>query len=1151
MKRTFIVPLLTLGLLLWGLLALPAKGIAQAPVDAATAALRQSQGCYIKLTTARAVGETIDMKLIAKNPKLNDITVEGVKENPQIGNKKVKYTLTSQTIVLRGSIKSFDCGKSQITKVELIQCPTLESFFLGDNQISELDFTACVKLTNFNCYNNQLTELDLTPLKKLKWFNCYGNKLTKLDLTSCPGVSAIRCQDNQLSEIVIPQGSLLSAIDCSKNQLTKLDMSHCTKLRSLNCSDNLLTELDLSQSPALDNLVCYNNKIRGKAMTQLIKSLADRSQKSTKGKLKVHFNPTQRLQDGNVCLKSDVALASSKHWVVSYADQELKDPAYEGEEDSLNGSITLTTSRQIGSKIGLVIEAPGAVQIAGVKEMPVLGKYQNYTLTSQQVTIQGEITKLQCSSNNLSALQLTDCPTLRTLVCFNNEVTALDLSHTPSLDSLICYINKIESIDFSQSPHLQLIDIQQNQLTSIDLSPLQKLKKVNCAKNKLKTLNLTTAKALERLDCFDNQLTQLELPQTATLTWINCGGNQLSSLDISACTGLQTLSCYKNQIRKQAMTQLVQSLPNRTGMEPAGMFGVHFDETKMDEDGNICLPSDVAIARGKNWLVRAVSSQTDYPGLATGVIKITPSEGVEEISLTIQAVGDVSIEGVIEEPTIGEKATYTLLDKVVTIRGDITSLGCSSSKLQELDLISCPNLTKLSCYSNNLVYLSLYKCPKITSLSCHSNKIERLELVECPSLSSLDCSSNQIKGEAMTQLMKSLPDRTGLKQGEMTLYFSRDEIDFDGNVCYDTDVAIAKAKNWKVGFAMSKDEYEGKESPQAKQATITLTTSRPISQKISLMIKAENDDFTIEGVEGIPMVGKYVKYTLTSQTITIRGRITQLACWGNDLTAISLDNCQDLTVLGCSSNKLTKLDLSHCPKLLILGCARNQIKGDAMKALAESLPDRRNTELGVWQVHKSLDKIAEDGNVCLKSDVAIASQRGWRTVLAETNEDYSGADPSASTYTVDLQVGTGGTASITGYSDLKAVPEGTTLTIVATPKEGYKLAQILVNGEDCTESKSFVVKKPTKVQVTFQKADRIERVTAPALEIYPNPVTDYLLVRGGASEATLRLYDTAGALVLTDQTDSQGSATLALASIPSGLYILVVGDQPISVLVAR
>lgn len=1150
MKRTLIAPLLTLGLLLWGLLALPVKGIAQAPADAATTALRQSQGCYIKLTTARAVGETIDMKLIAENPKLKDITIEGVKEAPQIGNKKVKYTLSSQTIVLRGSIKSFDCGKSQITKVELIQCPTLESFFLGDNQISELDFTACVKLTNFNCYNNQLTELDLTPLKKLKWFNCYGNKLTKLDLTSCPGVSAIRCQDNQLSEIVIPQGSLISAIDCSKNQLTKLDMSHCTKLRSLNCSDNLLTELDLSQSPALDNLVCYNNKIRGKAMTLLIKSLADRSQKSTKGKFKVHFNPTQRPQDGNVCLKSDVALATSKNWTVSYADQELKDPAYEGEEAPLNGSITLTTSHQIGSKIGLIIEAPGAVQIAGVKETPVLGKYQNYTLTSQQVTIQGEITKLQCSSNNLSALQLTDCPTLRTLVCFNNEVTALDLSHAPSLDSLICYINKIESLDFSQTPQLQLIDVQQNQLTSIDLAPLQKLKKINCAKNKLKTLNLTTAKALERLDCFDNQLTQLELPQTATLIWVNCGGNQLSSLDVSACTGLQTLSCYKNQIRKQAMTQLVQALPDRTGMEPAGMFGVHFDETKMDEDGNICLPSDVAIARGKNWLVRAVSSQTDYSGLATGVIMITPSEGVEEISLTIQAVGDVTIEGVIEEPTVGEKATYTLLDKVVTIRGDITSLGCSSSKLQELDLISCPNLTQLSCYSNNLVYLSLYKCLKLTSLSCHTNKIERLELVECSSLSSLDCSSNQIKGEAMTQLMKSLPDRTGLKQGEMILYFSRDEIDFDGNVCYDTDVAIAKAKNWKVGFTMSKDEYEGKESPQAKQATITLTTSRPIGQKISLMIKAE-DDFTIEGVDGVPFDGSHIKYTLTSQTITIRGRITQLACWGNDLTAISLENCQDLTVLTCSSNKLTSLDLSHCPKLSLLACARNQIKGEAMKALAESLPDRSNTQPGIWQVHKSLDKIAADGNICLKSDVAIATQRGWRVVLSETNEDYPGADPSASTYTVDLKIGTGGTASITGYSDLKAVPMGTTLTVVASPDEGYKLAQILVNEVDCTESKSFVVKQATIVQVTFQKVDRIEHVTTPALEIYPNPVTDYLLVRGGAGEATILLYDTTGVLVLTDQTDCQGSATLALGSIPSGLYILVVGDQPMSVLVAR
>ena len=336
----------------------------------------------------------------------------------------------------------------------------------------------------------------------------------------------------------------------------------------------------------------------------------------------------------------------------------------------------------------------------------------------------------------------------------------------------------------------------------------------------------------------------------------------------------------------------------------------------------------------------------------------------------------------------------------------------------------------------------------------------------------------------------------------------------------------------------------------AEVATITLTTSRPIGQKIYLMIKAE-DDFTVEGVDGVPFDGSYIKYTLTSQTITIRGRITQLACWGNDLTAISLENCQDLTILTCSSNKLTTLDLSHCPKLSLLACARNQIKGEAMKALAESLPDRSNTQPGIWQVHKSLDKIAEDGNICLKSDVAIATQRGWRVVFSETNEDYPGADPSASTYTVDLKIGTGGTASITGYSDLKAVPMGTTLTVVASPDEGYKLAQILVNEVDCTESKSFVVKQATIVQVTFQKVDRIEHVTTPALEIYPNPVTDYLLVRGGAGEATILLYDTTGVLVLTDQTDCQGSATLALGSIPSGLYILVVGDQPMSVLVAR
>lgn len=1151
MKRITFAPLLTLGLLLCSLLGYPLLSSATSVMDSAPTQALRSQECLIKLTTTKAVGEKIKMKLRSKTNRASDISVEGIKETPQVGNKSVEYTLTSQTIVLRGWISSFECSNAQITKAELLQCPTLESFALGNNLLTELDLSQCKHLDNFNCYKNKLTELDLTGLADLNWFNCYENQLTKLDLTSTPLVSAIRCNDNQLTEIIIPADASLSAINCSNNKLSHIDLSGASKLRSLTCSNNMLTELDLSSCPWIDKLTMDNNQVKGAAMTKLVQSLPDLSNKKySKGQLKVHFNPTTRPSEGNVCLKSDVAIAKAKNWVVAYTDEACKGSTYEGEETPLEGLITLTSERAIGLKIGLYIEASGEVRIAGVEEPVEVGKYKNYTLTSQSLDITGHITKLRCASNQLSAIVLTDCPELQELECFNNNLLALDLSHAPKLQKLIGYINKIAEIDFSHCPELTQIDLQSNGLDAIDLSPLRSLKKLNCSANALTALDLTSCAQLERLDCFSNALTELRLPRTATLSWVNCGDNRLTSLDISDCSSLQTLSCYKNQIWGAAMTQLVQALPDRTGLETAGLFGVHFDATALDDDGNVCLQSDVVIAMSKNWNVRAVDKGADYLGEAAGVIKIVPNEGVEELSLSIKGTnGSITISGVMEEPILGEKTTYTLYGNAITIRGDVTALDCSSTKLCRLTIIGCDNLGSLACYSNSLTSLSLYKCPKLTSISCHTNKIEQLDLEECPALATLDCSSNKIHGAAMTQLMKSLPDRTGMTQGSFTVHLSRDEIDFDGNVCYDTDVAIAKGKNWKVGFVMSKDEYEGKDDPQAKIATVTMSTERAIGDQLSLMIKATGE-VSITGVSEEPLLGKYKKYTLTSQTVTIKGRIQQLACWGNELKDLKLENCQELTVLGCSSNKLTHLDLAQCPNLFLLGCANNQIKGSEMTALVKSLPDRNQTETGTFQVHKSPEAIILDGNVCLKSDVTLAVSKNWRTVFAQTNQEYPGAE-TAPVYAVTLNVGSGGQAQISGVADLTAVPKGTKLTISATPDKGYELEQLLANDLDCTESMTFVVTAPTIVKVTFKKINAISSVTEATTRLYPNPATDLLSIEGAKPHATLSLYDSRGACILQTQLDPEGQATISVAHLPAGLYLLLLDNQCMPLVIAH
>ncbi|WP_297118081.1 T9SS type A sorting domain-containing protein, partial [uncultured Porphyromonas sp.] len=72
-------------------------------------------------------------------------------------------------------------------------------------------------------------------------------------------------------------------------------------------------------------------------------------------------------------------------------------------------------------------------------------------------------------------------------------------------------------------------------------------------------------------------------------------------------------------------------------------------------------------------------------------------------------------------------------------------------------------------------------------------------------------------------------------------------------------------------------------------------------------------------------------------------------------------------------------------------------------------------------------------------------------------------------FTVTLTKEGEGTLTATGADDLTAVPDGTELTIGATPAEGYELTALTANGTDILATKKFVVKEATEVKATFTK----------------------------------------------------------------------------------
>ena len=222
------------------------------------------------------------------------------------------------------------------------------------------------------------------------------------------------------------------------------------------------------------------------------------------------------------------------------------------------GVITMTASKAVGEKIKLRVEANGNVTIEGAQETSDYDTY-TLTLTSQTVTIRGDVTELDCRESQL---------------------TSLDVSKNTALTRLVCFYNQLTSLDVSKNTALKILACQDNQLTSLDVP-----------KNT----------ALEILACQDNQLTSLDVSKNIALTKLLCSNNKLTSLNVSGCTRLTFIACTSNYIKGKAMTKLVNSLPNRREKSSGTLLVVDCSSQKRDR--NRCSAADVTTAKRKNWEV--------------------------------------------------------------------------------------------------------------------------------------------------------------------------------------------------------------------------------------------------------------------------------------------------------------------------------------------------------------------------------------------------------------------------------------------------------------------------------------------------------------------------------------------------------------------
>ena len=246
-----------------------------------------------------------------------------------------------------------------------------------------------------------------------------------------------------------------------------------------------------------------------------------------------------------------------------------------------------------------------------------------------------QLTKLQCSDNELSSLDVSKNTALMHLICYKNELSSLDVSKNTALLTLECDANNISSLDVSKNTALTYLRCGNNQLSSLDVSNNAALTYLHCGN----FFNLYTSY---------NKLSSLDVSDNTDLTSLYCQGNKIFQLDLSKNTKLAHL--------KHDQTVWIPMYKNGDEyyIDLSGLLSdfkrVSIDEASGEADG---AAYDSTSGRIKLSDAKDVGDTVAYLYETNGPASLGNTNPKMTVTLKISEVRDIT-EPTTEEPTTEE-----------------------------------------------------------------------------------------------------------------------------------------------------------------------------------------------------------------------------------------------------------------------------------------------------------------------------------------------------------------------------------------------------------------------------------------------------------------------------------------------------------------
>src|SRR5687768_13086106 len=178
-----------------------------------------------------------------------------------------------------------------------------------------------------------------------------------------------------------------------------------------------------------------------------------------------------------------------------------------------------------------------------------VGEYGISDLTGIEVFV--NLDYLDCGSNYLSSLDVSNNTQLTGLTCYGNFLTSLDVSNNTMLNSLDCGNNFISSLDLSANTLLTNVYCNSNGMTSLTLPAGNMLYNIYCGYNQLTSLDVSSCFGLQYLNCYNNELVCLDLTANTALLQLDCSNNELTGINL--LNGNNTSITYYNSLNNLNM----------------------------------------------------------------------------------------------------------------------------------------------------------------------------------------------------------------------------------------------------------------------------------------------------------------------------------------------------------------------------------------------------------------------------------------------------------------------------------------------------------------------------------------------------------------------------------------------------------------------